>query len=210
MSSKAARPRAKRRTRAPDVTREKLVNAAFAEIHRHGFQAASLDAILANAGVTKGALYHHFPDKAALGHAVVDEILKPIIFADWLDRLADRDPIDGMHDALRNKFESMASGGFVPLGCPLQNLAQEMSPIADAFRQRVNGLFDTWRSGFAKALRRGQAEGTVRSDIDAAKTAAFIIAAAEGAVGLAKSANSPQLLRSTFEVLHGYLETLRG
>src|SRR3954469_16898831 len=37
---------AKRRTRAPDATREKLLRSAFDEIYRRGFQAASLDAIL--------------------------------------------------------------------------------------------------------------------------------------------------------------------
>jgi AcrR family transcriptional regulator len=52
-------------------TRDKLLKAAFEEIYRRGFQAASLDTILAKAGVTKGALYHHFPDKGALGYAVV-------------------------------------------------------------------------------------------------------------------------------------------
>jgi len=66
----------KQRTRAPEVTRQKLLSAAFEEIYRSGFQAASLDRILAKAGVTKGALYHHFIDKAALGYAVVDEVVK--------------------------------------------------------------------------------------------------------------------------------------
>ena len=57
--------------------RRELLEAAFAEFHLHGFQAASLDAIVARAGVTKGALYHHFPDKSALGHAVIDEVVRP-------------------------------------------------------------------------------------------------------------------------------------
>ena len=41
----------RRRTRQPDVTRDKLLHAAFDEIYRRGFQAASLDTILAKAGV---------------------------------------------------------------------------------------------------------------------------------------------------------------
>ena len=42
-----------------------------------GFQSASLDTILASAGVTKGALYYHFNSKEALGYAVVEEIIAP-------------------------------------------------------------------------------------------------------------------------------------
>ena len=73
----------KRRLRDPDATRDKLLQAAFEEIYRRGFQAASLDTILAKAGVTKGALYHHFPDKAALGYAVVDEVVKGLLLKRW-------------------------------------------------------------------------------------------------------------------------------
>ena len=54
---------AKRRTRQPDITRDKLLHAAFDEIYRRGFQDASLDTIQDNAGLTKGALYQHFTDK---------------------------------------------------------------------------------------------------------------------------------------------------
>ena len=73
----------KRRAREPDITRDKLLKAAFEEIYRRGFQAASLDTILAKAGVSKGALYHHFPDKASLGYAVVDEVVKGLLLERW-------------------------------------------------------------------------------------------------------------------------------
>src|SRR5688572_25732929 len=78
-----AKTTVKRRSREPAVTRDKLLKAAFEEIYRRGFQAASLDAILAKAGVTKGALYHHFPDKASLGYAVVDEVVKGLLLERW-------------------------------------------------------------------------------------------------------------------------------
>src|SRR2546427_4638606 len=77
----------KRRVRAPDATRKKLLQAAFEEIYRRGFQGASLETILAAAGVTKGALYHHFQDKAALGYAVVDEVVKGLLLERWLTLL---------------------------------------------------------------------------------------------------------------------------
>ena len=73
----AARKGPKRRaTRLRDAerTRERLLQAASREIYRSGFQSASLDTILAVAGVTRGALYYHFDSKEALGHAVIEEI----------------------------------------------------------------------------------------------------------------------------------------
>src|SRR6202044_3625075 len=76
----AARKNPKRkatRLRDPERTRERLLRAASREIYRSGFQSASLDRILVSAGVTKGALYHHFENKEALGYAVVEEVISP-------------------------------------------------------------------------------------------------------------------------------------
>ena len=59
-------------SRQPDLTRQRILEASFAEIHRQGFQAASVANILTTTGLTKGALYHHFPSKKDLGLAVID------------------------------------------------------------------------------------------------------------------------------------------
>ena len=61
----------------------------------------------------------------------------------------------------------------------------------------------------AKDLERGQAEGTVRRDMDAQKVAAFVVASIEGSFGLAKGAQSAAMLRSNLEVLGSFLESLR-
>src|SRR5258708_34072914 len=74
----------KRRTRDPERTRERLLQAAFREIHRSGFQSAGIDTILAATNVTKGALYYHFASKEALGYAVVEEKIAKLTHDRWL------------------------------------------------------------------------------------------------------------------------------
>jgi TetR/AcrR family transcriptional repressor of nem operon len=199
----------KRRSRDPDATRDKLLNAAFEEIYRRGFQSASLDTILAKAGVTKGALYHHFPDKASLGYAVVDEVVKGALLERWgvLDPPTG-DPVTTLQRILEGRAASLTTRE-VELGCPLNNLAQEMSPLDQRFRRRVNATFDIWRDTVAKDLERGQVEGTVREDVDPRKVAAFVVASIEGSFGLAKGAQSAAMLRSNLEVLGSFLESLR-
>ena len=76
--------RAATRLRDPERTRERLLQAASREIYRSGFQSASLDTILASAGVTKGALYYHFKNKEALGYAVVEEVISPDVRGTWV------------------------------------------------------------------------------------------------------------------------------
>jgi TetR/AcrR family transcriptional repressor of nem operon len=204
------RRKERRRVRAPDVTRSKLLHAALEEIHRHGFQAASLDTILERAGVTKGALYHHFPDKAALGYAVVDELMKGFLLERWLTVLeaSPADPLSALQQTLRHRAASLTPRE-IELGCPLNNLAQEMSPLDEQFRRRIDATFEAWRDGFARALGRAQERGTVRPDVDPRKVAAFAVAAVEGSFGLAKSAGSRAMLRSNLELLAAYLDTLR-
>jgi AcrR family transcriptional regulator len=205
-----AKSRAKRRTRDPGVTREKLLTAAFEEIYRKGVQAASLDTILAKAGVTKGALYHHFPDKASLGLAVVDEVVKGLLLERWLG-LMDQYPGDQL-TALQRTLRHRATNpgpNEIELGCPLNNLGQEMSPLDERFRRAINATFDAWREGFARSLERGQAEGAVRRDVDAKKVAAFVVAAVEGSFGLAKTTRSAGMVRSNLELLSSFLDSLR-
>jgi TetR/AcrR family transcriptional regulator, transcriptional repressor for nem operon len=204
-----AKTMVKRRGRDPDVTRDRLLRAAFEEIYRRGFQAASLDTIVAKAGVTKGALYHHFPDKASLGYAVVDEVVKGLLLERWgVGEPATGDPVTALQRILRGRAASLTARE-VELGCPLNNLAQEMSPLDQRFRRGVNATFDIWRDAVAKDLERGQAEGTVRSDVDARKVAGFVVASIEGSFGLAKGAQSARMLRSNLEVLGSFLESLR-
>ena len=195
--------------RDPQGTRQKLLTFAAGEIHRHGFQAASLDRILTSAGVTKGALYYHFPNKAALGKAVVDEVFRSWALDHWIRPLEKTgDPIDAIKRQL-NSTASSATPEVVELGCPLNNMAQEMSLVDEEFRRCVCGTFDLWREGLASALRRGQSAGYVRPDIDPDAVATFLVAAAEGSIGMAKNAKSLAMLRSSLGHLIAYVETLR-
>ena len=140
--------------RDPERTRERLLQAAFREVYRSGFQSAGLDAILAAAGVTKGALYHHFGSKEALGYAIVEEIIAPDNRGQWLSPLENcEDPIDALIGAVQGlSVQPEAVRG----GCPLINLAQEMSPLDAGFRQRLATIFRNWQDGVAAALRDGQ------------------------------------------------------
>ncbi len=195
--------------RNPDQTRESLLLAAFEEIYHQGFRQASLDNILRRTGVTKGALYHHFPNKMALGYAVVDEIIVPHGETRWR-RLGDEslNPIDTLIEI--GEEEPFPFARDVKLGCPINNLAQEMAGIDAGFQERLNRFLDRWRNAIEFALQRGQRAGQVRHDIDPREVAAFMVGAFEGAYGLAKCAGSEEVLETCLNGLKSYANSLRA
>ncbi len=203
--NKSRRSRATRRD--PERTRGRLLRAAFEEMHRSGFRNADLDAILARAGVTKGALYYHFDNKEALGYAVVDEVMTSDLHQKWVQPLRNaKNPIDVLVRIVQS--ESLKRED-IQRSCPLLNLSQEMSGIDEGFRRRTARLFGDWHDAIAVALREGQKRGMVKTDIDANETATFLIAAYEGYVVLTKNSQDPRTMRSGQTRVSVQIESLR-
>ena len=196
----------KRRFRNPERTRERLLQAAFREVHRSGFQSAGIDTILAVANVTKGALYYHFDSKEAMGQAIIDEIIAKLVHDGWLrPLLSDGQPIDILIGVVRRIPDRPQD---IRAGCPLLNLAQEMSPLNEQFRKRLERLFLSWQEGVATLLRRGQSEGTVRRDLNSDEAASFLVAMVEGYVSLAKTAQDAKVWEVGKRNIVGWLKSL--
>jgi TetR/AcrR family transcriptional regulator, transcriptional repressor for nem operon len=193
--------------RDPARTRQSLVQAAFEEMHRSGFRGSDVETILRKVGVTKGAMYHHFDNKEALGYAVVDEVIAAIMREKWQTPLRDAEnPIDALIDIVE---ATSLKPEHVRCGCPLNNMAQEMSPLDEGFRKRTAKVFDDWHVAVATALREGKSRGMVRKDVDPDETATFLIAAYEGYISLAKCFQSASSLNAGGKTLARYLESLR-
>jgi AcrR family transcriptional regulator len=192
-------------TKPSDVTRDKILDAAFSEIHRYGFQAASISSILANTGLTKGALYHYFPAKHDLGLAVVDEIILAGMQAMVFDPLRDSDdPLETLLNIIERKGET-ADVESVRLGCPLNNLMQEMSPLDEEFKNRILAVLQRWQDTTADALRRAQGQGRIGGEVDCNAVALFIVSSWEGCVGVTKNMQSVQAYRVCMGQLRNYV-----
>jgi len=194
----------------PENTRRRILQAAFEEFYRNGFQGGSINHIVDQAGTTKGALFHHFDGKNDLGCAVVEEVIQPLSRARWLDPLAcSTDPIADLKRTLRQFVKDEVANGRLVQGCPLNNLAQEMSPLDEGLRKRVEKVYVAWRESLAAALQRGIKAGKVRKDISARNVAAFVVAAQAGIIGTAKNAQSEELMTQAGAGLFDYLDSLR-
>lgn len=195
-------------TEPSNNTRTALLCAAYAEIHRHGYQGAGIAQILEQTQLTKGALYHHFPTKHALGLAVIDEIIASQIQQLILAPLQNSaHPVQTLLDITLTIGEQFGEENIL-LGCPLNNLMQEMSPLDAEFRQHLDTILTQWRITIETALHTGQQQGVIRPDVDCSAAALFVLSAWEGCVGVAKTLQSLPTFYTCMHQLHYYLRSL--
>ncbi len=196
------------KSRQADQSRSTLLQAAFCEIHRKGYQAASIADILQDTGLTKGALYHHFPTKQSLGLAVIEEVIGENLAKLLFEPIRQSDdPVEALLHLISHVDKKVAPD-FVMLGCPLNNLMQEMSALDPEFKSSLNGILKRWRDTVEWALVSGQKRGDIRSDVDAKSAALFIVSAWEGCIGIAKNLQSNSAFKSCMKQLHGYVMSL--
>lgn len=205
----ARRPVSRRRVRDREGTRARLLAAGFEEVYRHGFQGASVDDVLRRLAVTKGAFFHHFPSKLEFGYALVDEVIAGMIRAQWVEPLAkSTDPLTTIADAFDAGAAELAKAP-ANFGCPLNNLAQEMSPLDAGFRLRTQQVFELWMEAYELALRLGQSNGTVSTTIDPHAAAFALVAEIEGILSLAKNSQDRRALTIGSQNLRLRLNTMR-
>lgn len=196
--------------KAPEETRRKILFAAFQEFHKNGFQGGSLNQIIETAGTTKGALFHHFEGKDELGYAVLEEIIGPHLREQWFEPLSkSNDPIADIKNTVQQCTSRCRQSGVLEKGCPLNNLAQEMSPLDENFRKRIEKVYAMWRECLELAFARGIKAGNVRKDVSPKNVAALIVAIQAGIIGTAKNAQSEELMKRAGEAFFDYLDSLK-
>lgn len=191
-------------------TRQKILLAAFKEIHLYGYQSASIQNIINHAGVTKGALYHYFKSKHEMAIALLDEFHAEYVEHTFIQPMEGTDdPISVLIGTIYSLKDKM-SDAQVAQGCPLDSLAQEMAPIDEQIQARVDKLYQYRLEKLVEAFERGQAAGKVKQEISAESIALMVTATLQGCMGLAKSARSAKVLTQCGKGLIHYLEALRA
>jgi AcrR family transcriptional regulator len=152
----------------------------------------------------------HFPSKKAFGYAIVEEVLAQMITAQWVTPLqASHDPLATISAEFERGIEVLKAQRPI-LGCPLNNLAQEMNPLDAGFRDRTTRVFQTWQEAYRSALTRAQQHGIIRAAIDPGDAAGMLVAQIEGTLSLARNTQDPDSLSAGARALRSYLAAIRA
>ena len=198
MPSAPKRTQSERRTR----TRQALLSAARKRFSADGYAATATEAIVREAGVTRGALYHHFEDKRALFGAVIEEVERGV--SEQIGQHVEGDPASDPVDRWIGAIE-------VFLRVSQQRDFQQIVLVDGP---AVLGS-EAWRELDAKyafedlmaALRRQQAAG--RLTVDALEEAAWILHGAMNEAAL-RIARSPDPDHATARILTVFRQLITG
>lgn len=173
---------ARRTKEDAQATREAILDAAEDCIRGNGLFHTSLEAIAARAGVTRGAVYWHFKNKAEVLDAVVNRVSVPFLHGlEYVSRPEGTTPLLDLRDMLHRAFADLVHDPRVRSALEVMDLRCEVSVEDDAVgRIRKAGMRNT-QSRIAAAFRHAEALGQLREGMDAtscARSLHFIIGGA--------------------------------
>lgn len=177
-------------------------------IRRKGFAATTVDDLCRAAGVTKGAFFHHFPSKEALGVAAADFWAETTAaFFEDAPYHDHADPLDRVLGYIDFRKE-IIEGALAEFTCLVGTMAQEVYNSAPAIREAcaasILGHAETLEADIEAArVARG-----VDGDFTAASLARHTQAVLQGAFILAKATGDAGLARESVDHLRRYMEML--
>ncbi|HLQ17799.1 MAG TPA: TetR/AcrR family transcriptional regulator [Tabrizicola sp.] len=195
-------------TRVPrGEARARLIEAARSLVRHKGFAATSVDDLCAAAGVTKGAFFHHFASKDALGVALIDDWteMTGAMFAAHPYNLKD-DPLDRVFaylDLRRELLDQPLPEFSCVAGTTVQEAYESSPPMRAAAERSI-------RSGFAHVLPHLQQALAAHPvpGVTAESLAQQFQVATQGGIILAKALNDPAPARAAFDHVERYLRLL--
>lgn len=187
-------------------TRERIVEAAARLFHEQGYQATGISTILREAGANPGSLYHFFRAKDELLLAVLEhyeELLQPIVLGP-VER-QEPDPIERVFRLLDWYRAGMVETG-CRLGCPLGNLALELSDTHPQVRPGIEVNLEKWRAGIRRWLE--QAGDRLPADCDREALAYVVLTVMEGGLLQARAASDLAPFDASVGVLRDHFNRL--
>ena len=200
--------------RRGEVTRERILDEAHGLALGHGFGSTSIDKVIERAGVTKGAFFHHFKNKAELAQALVERYARQEhqLVAETMARAErlSRDPLQQLLIFV-GLFQEMFEGQTEPHpGCLFAAFCYESDLVdADTIGVIATALLQS-RQMLVERLQAVAAVHPPRSAVDPESLADLLMGVFEGAFVLERTLRQPGIIAGQLGHYKRYLELLFG
>ncbi len=191
--------------------RDELLKAARHLMLEKGYAATSVNEICQRVGVTKGAFFHYFPSKEALGRAVLHYHWEPM--KEMLETTAPflqiRDPLQRLRAHCRF-IASQFDNPETPKSCLFGNFAQELSTTNPALCTLCDKVFLWWTDILKSDLDEAVKLYPPQIPVDTTLVAEHFVVVYEGMMILAKAQQNPDVIHRHIEQFIQYLNLLFG
>src|SRR5215467_7540441 len=187
-------------------TRERIVEAARVLFFKQSYAATGVAEILKAAGANSGSLYHFFPSKEDLLVGVLEKyrsMLEPYVLKPAFARSSD--PVERLFAILQG-YRLLLEATHFELGCPIGNLALEVSNSQPKARKLIIQNFRAWCDAIRQLIE--EAADRFPSDIEPSSLATYVLATMEGAVMLARAYRSFEPFDQAISQLEDYIKRL--
>jgi TetR/AcrR family transcriptional regulator, transcriptional repressor for nem operon len=167
------------------ATRERIIAAAASLMHKRGIALTSTQDVQRAAAVSASQLYHYFPDKRALVHAVIAHETAGVLSAHRA-MLVKVDSFEAL-EAWRDLVVAIQRRHQCEGGCPLGSLANELAEVDPEARIDLASAFAEWELAIRDGLANMRARGELYKDTDVDRLALGLLAALQGGLLLTKT-----------------------
>jgi TetR/AcrR family transcriptional regulator, transcriptional repressor for nem operon len=187
-------------------TRERLLDAATSLSVEKGFADTTVAEVCDRAELTKGAFFHYFKGKEAMGEAVLDQWIASGNAAFGAAAFnQEADPLDRLYGYIDFSAEQVAAG---PCGCLVGIFSQELWQSEPRLRARCEDAFTDWASGLTSLLEEAKTRHAPKASFDARSLAYHFIAVFEGGLILARAHERPEIVEEQLGHFKRYVQSL--
>ncbi|MEE8295793.1 MAG: TetR/AcrR family transcriptional regulator [Sphingomonadales bacterium] len=195
-----------------ESTREKILSVAEGLILARGFSGTSLNDIVAESGLTKGAFFHHFSSKNDLAAAVVERYTKKDLdrfedFSKQAERLAD-DPLQEVMIFLKLFEEFLKNLNAPPAGCVFATYTYEKQLFNMGIQELVVDGFRAWSKYYEDKFKKLLKARKPKTPVSAMDLAEMIMAIVEGGFVISRSYGDKTLTIRLSKQFRNYLKLL--
>lgn len=191
------------------ATKQRILKAANQLFYVHGYNATGLDAIINQAGITKGNFYYYFKSKEILATAVLEwhfeQITKETQDLLQAKNLTPLSTLFAILDAIEARQFSQYGEGAV-CGCFVGNFTLEMSTDSEQVRAKVNSIFKRYLENFSNLLEQAKTTGEIPKSINPDEEASMILSLVEGALLLDKANQRPKAITQAIKFIKTHLD----
>jgi AcrR family transcriptional regulator len=188
------------------VTRDRIVSAAAAEIFARGVTATTLEHIKAAAEVSSSQLYHYFEDKDALVLAVIEHQAQAVLDSQE-PVLSHLDSLESLR-AWRNRLVAGQRRARCVGGCPLGALSGQVSVTMAGARLELAGGFNRWETAIRHGLSAMHRRGELVESADPERLATATLAAVQGGLLLTQVTRKTAPLEAALDEMIAHIAAL--